>query len=620
MRLSKSDYKLARDCAAKLYYKKKRYPSNKDDDPYLRLLAEGGFMIEKMARLIQDNPVELDFDPADAERSAQETKDLLAKHKNITLCEATFISGHKLARVDILRKKGNIIDLVEVKAKSWSSKDDREARAKGCLNLFRTKKGGIDSRWLEYLEDVTFQTLVVEELYPGYEVKPFLCMPDTSLTTGIEGLHEQFELQRLQDASGRHAKYEVKFTGNLQQLKSDHFLVEMPVTEEVEYLREIVRQEAARFIDNLHPVLKKINVPLSTACAKCEYRKTDEQGRSGFRECWGALAGPDPHVLDLYYAGDTGKNNDISVDRLIGEKKTSLFDIPDESFYKKDGGIGPRGERQKLQVDRSRDGKEWMDPALKKLLGEREYPLHFIDFETTTLAVPYHAGMKPYEPVAFQWSCHTIDTPGAKPRHSEWINTGDAFPNFAFADSLRKCIGLEGTVFRYAPHETTILIAILRQMGERGHDDPELKAWLKEMSAKDRILDMYWGMVMKYYYHPFMKGKNSIKKVVEAIWKINPRIRAAFPEYCPADGGELSGPYEVLPKLMINGCETVVADGTGAMRAYEAMMYGVERDDPAICGQWKQLLQHYCKLDTAAMVMLWMHWTGIGDATGRTVS
>ena len=36
----------------------------------------------------------------------------------------------------------------------------------------------------------------------------------------------------------------------------------------------------------------------------------------------------------------------------------------------------------------------------------------------TQLALPYHAGMRPYGHVVFQWSCHTVDAPGAEPRHT----------------------------------------------------------------------------------------------------------------------------------------------------------------------------------------------------------
>jgi hypothetical protein len=50
--LSKSDFIAARSCGSKLYYKKLRYPSFLDDDPYLEFLADGGYMVEKMAKLL----------------------------------------------------------------------------------------------------------------------------------------------------------------------------------------------------------------------------------------------------------------------------------------------------------------------------------------------------------------------------------------------------------------------------------------------------------------------------------------------------------------------------------------------------------------------------------------
>jgi hypothetical protein len=44
--LSKSDFKIARTCATKLYYKKLGYPSTQDNDEYLKFLADGGYMVE----------------------------------------------------------------------------------------------------------------------------------------------------------------------------------------------------------------------------------------------------------------------------------------------------------------------------------------------------------------------------------------------------------------------------------------------------------------------------------------------------------------------------------------------------------------------------------------------
>ena len=38
--LSKSDFKVARECGTKLYYRKLRYPNTMEEDAYLQLLAE----------------------------------------------------------------------------------------------------------------------------------------------------------------------------------------------------------------------------------------------------------------------------------------------------------------------------------------------------------------------------------------------------------------------------------------------------------------------------------------------------------------------------------------------------------------------------------------------------
>jgi hypothetical protein len=40
------------DLSNKTVLKKLRFPSFRDNDPYLALLAEGGFMIEKMTKLL----------------------------------------------------------------------------------------------------------------------------------------------------------------------------------------------------------------------------------------------------------------------------------------------------------------------------------------------------------------------------------------------------------------------------------------------------------------------------------------------------------------------------------------------------------------------------------------
>jgi hypothetical protein len=322
--------------------------------------------------------------------------------------------------------------------------------------------------------------------------------------------------------------------------------------------------------------------------------------KNGFRECWGELADPEPHILDLYFGGQVKE-----VQALIEAGKTSLYDLPESALSKKDGSLGPRAQRQLMQMRNSRSQTEWIDPALGEILSSHSYPLHFIDFETSGLAVPYHAGMRPFETVAFQWSCHTIEEPGAEPVHSEWINLDEAYPNFAFAESLMKQLGRSGTVYMWATHENSILKQIRAQMDGR-HENAQLAEWLDWITA-GRLIDMN-ALTLNHYFHPVMKGRTSIKKVLDAVWQINEGLRKRYPQYVKEEDGKLLSPHKSLPPLEIDGRDAFVNEGTSAITAYQSMLYGPQKGDLSVREQWKSLLLEYCKLDTLAMVMIHSHW------------
>lgn len=54
MFLSKTDFKVACTCATKLYYKKLKYPSMLAENEYLQFLADGGYMVETIAKLCRE--------------------------------------------------------------------------------------------------------------------------------------------------------------------------------------------------------------------------------------------------------------------------------------------------------------------------------------------------------------------------------------------------------------------------------------------------------------------------------------------------------------------------------------------------------------------------------------
>jgi hypothetical protein len=54
--------------------------------------------------------------------------------------------------------------------------------------------------------------------------------------------------------------------------------------------------------------------------------------------------------------------------------------------------------------------------------------------------------------------------------------------------------------------------------------------------------------------------------------------------------------------------EEVIAEGTAAMKAYFELMHGKGKGNVEKREEIKQLLLQYCKLDTIAMVIIYLYW------------
>lgn len=598
MFLTKSDFKVARTCPTKLYYKKLRFPSLLDDDPYLEFLADGGYMVEAMAKLLFPDGRELG-NWSEPERAFREVCAAL-NSGNVTLFEATIIHNNLLARIDILRRDGNELHVIEVKSSSFNSAEDGP-------NPFRGKKGGILSDWKEYLEDVTFQVLTLQRAFPAYKVVPFLCIVDKAKKATKNVIFDQFCIDR-QDGVQELSRPLVGYLGDVVSLRSENVLETLDITSEVGELISEVTEATDMLAPTLlnEPIIKVVPT-IGQVCKACEYRTENIDGQpNGFEECWGNLARTEPHVLNLYRVDLLGGKKRDVVAELAAVGKACLTDIPDDCLQ------GAVAQRQRIQIQCTRDEQEFFSKDLAGILAGHTYPLHFIDFEGSRIAIPYHVGMRPYEQASFQWSCHTIQTPGAEVVHTEWLNSNEVFPNFDFARSLRNQIGGQGTVYIWSHYEVDVMREIWRQMNDYKENDSSLATWLDSMIAEKnpRIVDLC-AVAKNHYFHPIMNGSLSIKYAVRAAWAENKGLREKelFSKYVKSDtDGHVLDPYTSLPPLPIGEKEEVVREGTGAMRVYQEMMFGLAKDNPALRETYRRLLLQYCELDTLAMVFLWMHW------------
>lgn len=603
--LTKSDFKVARTCPTKLYYRKKGYPTLEDGDEQLSILADQGYLIEALARTLYPDGRWIGFSD-DVESAAWDTMSALSE--NCTLFEATFISEGMLARVDILIKRGNILELIEIKSKGFNRQKNDDFIHNGQPNLFRAAKSSdnIQSEWRPYLEDAAFQTNILRQVFPDAIIVPYLLMPDTSQPSHIDGLHRHFSLRSIQESNGDSIMPYATYTDEPRHIRRHPLMCRVNVREEVELLLPEVRRSAGEYLSSLHPSLRRVVTPPSTQCRSCEYRVMDGQLR-GFHECWGEMADVTPHILDLYYVAQAGGKNSGLADKLIAQGKASILDVPIRSLTRRDGNMGEYARRQRMQIECARDNREWVSDELGPLLDSLTYPLHFVDFETCSPAIPHYRGMRPFEVIAFQWSCHTIESAGAQPQHHEWIQSADIYPNEAFVAALRQQLGDEGSILIWSKYEMTVLRAIRQQLVERGAEGSENALWIDRMLAGARIVDLN-QVAIKHHLHPRAGGRTSLKVLADAVWQSNPGLRRRLPHYVEETKDGVASPYQALPPLLVGGRQITVSEGVGATVAYYKMMERIAANATLEATQWRRLLHQYCELDTMAMVMVWWHW------------
>ncbi|MBN1131837.1 MAG: DUF2779 domain-containing protein [Bacteroidales bacterium] len=654
--LTKSRFKLAMECPAKLYYTSKpEYPDQSATDPFLAALAEGGFQVGELARSYYPgghNITTLDFD------EAVEQTNVLLEQEHVVIFEAAFRYNNLFIRADILEKNGNSINLVEVKSKSFDGDDA----------VFIGKRSGrIAPGWQPYLFDVAFQKYVIMKARPGFKVTAYLMMADKNKAATVDGLNQKFELIKADD--------ERTYCRTVGDLSPEALGEEILIRENVDDIINMIHEGAQRadaqdaefesWIEKLadHYVRdEQIYVPVHKGCGSCQFRCTreeEQQGKkSGFKACWLSktpLTEEDlekPLIFELWRGG-LGSKDIITC--LINDSVWFLKDIREEYYAPKNGKdypyLSPTG-RRRLQVEKTRDNDRspYIDlEGLKAEMADWKYPLHFIDFETAIVAIPFNKGLKPYEGIAFQFSHHRVDRDGTITHAGQYLNPiRGKFPNFDFIRELKKQLeGDEGTVFRYATHENTFLNIIYKQLHESGESDRhDLMQFIRSISRSGRDNVEQWEgprnmvdmleVVKKYYYDPAMRGSNSIKVVLPAVLNASGYLKQKYsvPIYGKGreiesknfeemtwireENGKVKNPYDLLPPLFEGVAadeldkfitDPKLADGGAAMMAYARMQF------TSMPAEERKLVEkgllRYCELDTLAMVFIWEYWNSL---------
>jgi hypothetical protein len=648
--LTKSRFTLALECPTKLFYtgKPREYANRLADDEFMAALAEGGFQVGELAKLMHPGGIEV-IAAGNAEALAQTTE--LLKRDTVTLYEATIAHGPFLVRVDILNKVGTAVELIEVKAKSFSSKDPF---------AFKGKRGGWDGAMLPYLQDVAFQRFVLGLAHPEWQIQSFLMMADKDKVCSVTGLNQRFRIQRQPGSLQR----VIVQAGTTPESIGEPILTAANVDAYVDELLaaplkapgiegpfgDVAQSWARHYRDD-----RKVEPVIGAHCGRCEFRSTTgDPLASGFHECWRDARGWSREQVDAGTVLDIW--NFRKKQALIDRGILSQGDVKQEDLGYKESGDGlTHSQRQWMQVSGRWPGGGgfFMDRALMRAeMTTWTFPLHFIDFETARVATPFYAGQRPYANIAFQFSHHRVDRDGTVTHAHQYLSLERGVsPNYEFARQFKAAVGPAGTVFMWTSHENTTLLAILAEL----EDDPdppadahELVVFLKDITREkdgsavvregSRAMYDLCDLARRAFFHPATKGSSSIKRVLPAVLSSSQHLRERYgrPVYGAACGMASlnftdqqwwrntsdgpANPYDLLPPVFddvpkelldrLEGDEEMqIAQGGAATTAWARIQF--EEVNSLEQAKISAALLRYCELDTLAMVMIyeaWKHW------------
>ena len=613
--LTKTLFKKGIECPLKLT---NDYESISEKNEFLDALADGGFQAEELSRLHYSPGVLIEH--RDYANSLENTRELL-NNTNSIIYEAAFLHDNLFVRTDILVKENNIIKVIEVKAKSFDSTAE---------NIFKTNSGSIRPEWRTYLFDLAFQKYVVEKNYPEYKIESYLMLADKSKRATIDGLNQLFQITNdpnIRTGIERKVHF-LEDTGNpIMEARNLSGLINDIIEKDNHKIHGLSFLELVQNFTDLYTNEKEINWQNYNGhvCRECWIEQfsisEDNQKRPNIYELWQFR-----HQKKLF------KSNIFFLDQL---SKQDFDDYSDTYLSIKN--------RQWLQIEKrvaeylGKPVDFYLDTEnLKDKMMEWKFPLHFIDFETCTSALPFTKGRHPYEQIAFQYSHHIVYSDGKIQHKSEYINAEPGkFPNYEFVRSLKKDLENDkGSVFKYATHENSILNAIYDQLIDSDEKDKdELMDFIKSITNKKENNELVWrgdrdmidmcNLVKKYFYDSYMKGSNSIKVVLPAVIKICEFVNKKYSkpineinltsinfsgDHIWIKDGNLD-PYISLPAPDFSKVQNPVGDinklnnGGDALTAYAKIQYqemsSLERNII------KQSLLKYCELDTLAMVMIY---------------
>lgn len=658
--LTKSLVKTALSCPRKLVYATNpdtyAHKFDLEGDPMRQHLSNEGERFGDYCKRLFPLGVEIGKDASFERRNnapmseaglIDETKRLLMGEEPIVLFEGAVHHDLLFARPDVLVKTADEnnnqteLKIIEVKSKSWDSRHTVESK-------MLTLKKSISSTFLPYIQDIAFQTLVLRRAFPDFRISSWLMMPDRA--------------KKLKDTLDKKGTTQ-SIDDSVASLVNVDDLVDKVLNGKVSYPGTKKSQQFTKFVSNWSEIINKerselessLSSPIGSQCMSCEYRLKDANNKdkslSGFDVCWHEATGikkedmgQNQLVADIY------SPTQRTLNKFLHENKYTFADLTAKDFgLHEDGTLLEDKKNKAIKEDKINNSqRQWfqvqsatqptssershyiMKKGLESEMERWQYPLHLIDFETISPALPYFSGMSPYDVVCFQFSHHILDKNHdgtVNVRHeSEFIHTtpGEC-PNGPFLKALFNALGCVvldgGTVFRWSSHETTVLKSILSSpefsASLSQHEVDTLSALLPEGSHP--MIDLC-QLAKDYFYVDGSGGSSSIKRLLRPTMNASAELKSFYgaPTYnsnnfqnfqwCQLDeSGNVIDPYDILSRFDTDKDRSAIAVGGAAAAAYHELQSKSDMTEQDRSYIHASLLR-YCELDTLAMAFFIQAW------------
>ena len=309
--------------------------------------------------------------------------------------------------------------------------------------------------------------------------------------------------------------------------------------------------------DKVQEILMDIDIKREEALAIAQLNTPE-----GIQHCYKPKDCPCPDlchpVLPEYSIYDIPRISEKKKIQLLDQGIVDIMDVP-STF--------PLNDKQRQIVKVAKSGEPLIDKkAIKQEFEHFEYPLYFLDYETFLSAIPLVDGYHPQQQMVFQYSLHKMESLDREMTHIEHLSITNDDPSISLVESLINDIGNSGTVFVW---NKTFEVGRNKELAEI---HPEYVEFFEKLNG--RIYDLGDFINFGMYIHPDFKGSWSIKNILPVM----------------------------VPDLSYSDME--IGKGDQAMIAWWRLINDESPTDEV--EKTKSALLEYCKLDTLAMVNIFM--------------